>query len=129
MDTVLVLLGLIAVAIPVAVIGLLIGHVRLRRRLAELERRVAQLAPGPVQQSVTQVAPSDESATETVPPEPEAVPVISLPEPTPAAAPSPWDRAAKSAGLSAEAPRPRWLAKWPRIRTVRWSCARIGFLR
>ena len=109
MDTILVLLGLVALAIPLAVIGLLIGHGRLRRRLAELERRVAQMAPVPVPSPVKQAAAPVEVVAEAVRAEAEVVldPVVSPAEPAPAepdpsAPASPWDRATKSAGQTAD---------------------------
>ncbi len=43
MEAFFVLLGLAVLAIPIAVIGLLVGHSRLRRRVEELENRLASL--------------------------------------------------------------------------------------
>ncbi|WP_171231082.1 DUF2339 domain-containing protein [Ruegeria sp. HKCCA6707] len=48
MESLLVLLGLIVLAIPVGVVVLLIGHVRLRKRVEQLEQRLAdQSGPAP----------------------------------------------------------------------------------
>ncbi|WP_424832817.1 DUF2339 domain-containing protein [Ruegeria sp.] len=61
MDLALVLVGLIVLAIPVSIIGLLIGHARLRRRIEMLERRIAQGG-----------LPEPDSLVEKPAPEPEA---------------------------------------------------------
>lgn len=46
MESLLVLLGLIALAMPIAIVALIVGHVRLRRDLRTLRAEVATLRPG-----------------------------------------------------------------------------------
>ena len=118
MDTILVLLGLVALAIPVAVIGLLIGHSRLRRRLAALERQVAAMAktpmPDPVAQALVPVlAETLQAEPERLLAEPEEGLAANLSpvEPAPNVAPSPWDRATKPAGQTADGAPPAMVAQ------------------
>ncbi|MES0864061.1 DUF2339 domain-containing protein [Ruegeria sp. SCPT10] len=76
MESLLVLLGLIILAIPFTIIVLLVGQTRLRRRVEQLEKQLVALPPTP---------------KEALPPEPE----IKSEEPAPAAEPaqSPWPAA------------------------------------
>ncbi|NOD93045.1 DUF2339 domain-containing protein [Ruegeria sp. HKCCD4884] len=46
MESLLVLVGLIVLAIPVTLVALMVGQTRLRRRVAELEARISNLSAG-----------------------------------------------------------------------------------
>ncbi|KUJ80410.1 hypothetical protein AVO45_04990 [Ruegeria marisrubri] len=59
---VLVLVGLAVLAIPAAIVFLLIGQSRLRRRISELEQRLAELRPAAVPASGTEATPSPKTA-------------------------------------------------------------------
>ena len=78
MESLLVLVGLIVLAIPVAIIVLLVGHVRLRRRVEQLERQI--LAQG-----------GDIPEEQVVAPRPERVTPTELPDRK--AKPAPWSAA------------------------------------
>lgn len=86
MDGLLVLLALVALAIPVSIIALIVGHSHLRSRLSALESQVARqdLALQALAAGVPMVWPVD-----AVPPTP--APAVA-PQPEPAKL-TPWDRA------------------------------------
>lgn len=86
MDGLLVLLALVALAIPVSIIALIVGHSHLRSRLRALESRVARqdLALQAFAAGVPMAGPVD-----AVPPSP--APAVA-PQPEPAKL-TPWDRA------------------------------------
>ncbi|MEL6452885.1 MAG: DUF2339 domain-containing protein, partial [Pseudomonadota bacterium] len=81
MDALLVLVGLVVIAIPVAVIYLLVSHAALRRRLATLEADVARQmvnapagpAPGDAPAPAPQVAATPPPKPREVPPPAAAV--------------------------------------------------------
>jgi uncharacterized membrane protein len=79
MDGLLILIGLIAVAIPVAVIVLLIGQSNLRARVRHLEREVNELRSAPARSPAFVLAPefagwpvTQPAAAQTPPPEQKA---------------------------------------------------------
>ena len=79
MDGLLILIGLIALAIPVAVVVLLIGQANLRARVRHLEREVNELRSGPARSAPAAPQPefagrlaAQPAAAETPPPAPMA---------------------------------------------------------
>ena len=92
MDGLLVLLALVALAIPVSIIALIVGHSHLRSRLRALESQVARqdLALQALAAGVPMAGPVD-----TVPPSPAPA---APPQPEPAKL-TPWDRATGAVAL------------------------------
>lgn len=100
MSVLLVLLGAVILAIPIAVVVLLFGQSSLRARVATLEKRVEQL------QTASRASPAETEAPESLPalsePEvsalvPQVVPAVSEPAKPLAEADSPWALAQQSA--------------------------------
>ncbi len=75
MESLLVLLGLIVLAIPVTIVVLLVGQARLRRRVEHLERQVQALSPGQAEVELPEaVASAPEPKAEVDLPASEATP-------------------------------------------------------
>lgn len=89
MESLLVLVGLIVLAVPVAIIVLLVGHTRLRRRVEELEQQLRALGGDVPKVRAAATRPEPRKPTEK-------------PDKTPK--PAPWSRAQPSQPAAEQTP-------------------------
>lgn len=79
MDGVLVLLGLVALAIPLGLIVLLIAHVALRNRVLRLEQRIAEMKASAALQPVPSVTSAQDAPFQPVSVQPVSVQPVPMP--------------------------------------------------